>query len=60
MQKLSTPKQETHLGALRGKFSSQQSSLPFQILSNGNVYVAAPPHGVIGGKDIGNSYLLCA
>lgn len=60
MQKHNTAKQKTQLGALRCKFSSQLYSFPFQLLSKGHVYIAVPPHGVIGGKEVGNSYLLRA
>lgn len=52
--------QKIQLGALRCKFSSQLSSFPLEIFKNGNIYIAVPPQGVIGGREVGNQYLLCA
>lgn len=53
--RLETTQQNSNsqLEALRYKFSSQLSSYPHQILSNGSIYSTAPPSGVIGRSQVG-------
>lgn len=49
-----TIKKKKQLGALRCKSNSQLSLFALKFLSNGNIYRAVPPQGVVGGEEVGN------
>lgn len=52
--RLKTPLKKKQLGALRCKSNSQLSLFALKFLSNGNIYRAVPPQGVVGGEEVGN------